>query len=119
MGLDLSLLIIDGDVSDTTYSHSMLACDRDRELFARIMDEDEKAATVEARFYSFRSREGDDESHYGVTTTTPYGEPLKWVFARDLRECFDSTDTLSEWNAAIRAFLKHLDPTTRVALFWH
>jgi len=120
VGLDLSLLVVDGDTPGVTYSHSMLACDHDGELFARVLHEEETGGTViEPTFHSFRSRDDTyEESHYGVTTETAYGEPLKWVFARDLVECFESSDGLSSWNAAVRAFLQHLHPTTRVALFW-
>lgn len=122
MSLDLTLLPFDHDETPTwAFSHSMLPVDVFVEAFsdALFKEEDSTGKLVPARFTTFYSRdEKYSEPHYGETQRTPYGEPLKFVLARDLVLCFDVTDDHTERNAAVLAYLKHLNPLTKIALYW-
>lgn len=119
MGLDLKLLPFDGDHHDLSFSHTVLTCDRNYDLFDQIQAlEETRGRLVPTGFSSYVSRdEKYEESHYGETKETPYGQPLREVEVEDLlpfrRLCAD-------WkNLAIWAYLEHLPPRTKVALFWH
>lgn len=118
MGLDLRLLPFDADVDVVTFSHTILSCERRRELFEELL----KLPSVEVpeRFYSFTSREAScGESHYGVTRDTPYGEPLDYVRVKDLLAYSDHEGVTDNGkNRAIWAYLKCLPPENKVALYW-
>lgn len=119
MGLDLTLLPFDGDHGDFCFSHTLLDCGRRRDLFDAIMETLHEVPVPDG-FQSYMSRDGDRDSHYGVTTTTPYGQPLGWVRAADLAQFSAHADVLDNYkNKAVWAYLGHLPPRTKVALYWH
>jgi hypothetical protein len=119
MGLDLSLLPFDCDHEDFAFSHTMLDCDRDDELFDALQAL--PSLRVIPNFTSFRCRDDDGDSHYGPTTVTPYGEPLTYVKTKDLlhHAALAVRNKGYGKNKAIWAYLACLDPQTKVALFWH
>ncbi len=121
MGLDLRLLPFDCDQGDFAYSHTMLDCDRGRELFAAIMGGAPGRAAVPDGFTSFSGRHGGcQEAGYGRTTTTPYGEPVEWVEVEDLLPFADHAEVKdSNRNRGIWAYLKELPKRTKIALYWH
>ena len=117
MGLDLRLLPFDCDNGDFAYSHTILSCDRDSQLFDAIRELNQLSVT--GRFYTFTGRqEGFEDVCYGNTQKTPYGEPVKFAIAGDLYRCFRNSGGTGV-NSAIRAYLQCLEPQTKVALYWH
>ena len=116
MGLDLTLLPFDGE----EFSHTMLFLDRaDFDPILKI--EKRLGKPVPEHFTSFYSRGKEySEPHYGVTTTTPYGELLEYVLIRDIIGAFkDLQDEGGEKNRAIYKYLLELSSNTKVALYWH
>lgn len=117
MGLDLKLLPFEAECGGICFSHTILTCDRDRDLFDRISKIPAKKVPRE-----FCSYLGDieckecEERHYGNTQKTPYGNPLTWVFAEELAALEEFVGPLR--NTAILAYLETLDPMTKVALYW-
>ena len=119
MGLDLTLLPFDGEISaDFAYSHTMLPMSGDESVFRAIG----KMGTqpVPMTFHSFTSRDGECEgAHYGQTWETPYGDPLTCVTARALLKVLAGLRVEGEHTLAAIAYLKERDPSTKVALYWH
>ncbi len=115
MGLDLCLLPFDGDSGNWAYSHTMLQCNRDSELFEKIQKL--KSIRVPPDFGTFHCRDDEyEQPHYGNTQETPYGEPVEYVLAHDLVKI--TPDDTGYVNKAVWAYLKELPPRTKVALFW-
>lgn len=119
MGLDLRLLPFDCDQGDFCFSHTMLSCERRRDLFDAIQDT-LKETPVPDTFISFQGRDEDGDTRYGKTSTTPYGDPLGWVTASDLLGFRRHVGVLDNYqNRAIWAYLEKLPLKTKVALYWH
>lgn len=120
MGLDLTLLPFDADYDELCFSHTVLSCDRNGQLFCEIMAL--PSEPVLEGFSSYMSNEvvGDfDGIHYGPTKTTPYGEQVTFVKARQLCKLQEIAGLVAYKNVAVWAYLQALDPETKVALFWH
>lgn len=119
MGLDLKLLPFDADHATIAFSHTVLNCERRRALFECLLD-NLNALPVPEEFRSYLSTDQDfEEHHYGVTTVTPYGEPLTWVEVEALLSYGDHVDVKGNYlNRAIWAYLGCLPPRTKVALYW-
>lgn len=126
MSLDLTLLPFDdgGDSRkpEWAYSHTMLPVDVVDDGFSEALLAEEEATgkNVPAYFgtYTSRNKEEYSEPHYGNTQQTPYSEPLKYVLVRELIPCFEATDDHSERNGAVLAYLRNLNPLTKIALYW-
>lgn len=119
MGLDLTLLPFDCDQGDFCFSHTMLDCERRRDLFEAIMERLHETP-VPGGFQSFMGRTEDGDTRYGATTKTPYGEPLGWVQAGDLVKIGPHVGVVdNHLNRAIWAYLKELPYQTKIALYWH
>lgn len=120
MGLDLKLLPFQAESEFVSFSHTILDCFRRRDLFEKIQGL--PSEPVPENFQSYLSRDHEDgyeDTHYGKTTHTPYGERLTWVYATDLVRLADHPDVLdNHWNRAIWRFLMELPNGTKVALFW-
>ena len=121
MGLDLRLLPFDADIEELSFSHTILDCLRRGELFDEILKiEEEHGLAVPDRFASFVGHGKDGEPCYGVTVTTPYGEPLLYTTAASLLTLKDREGVTDNYqNRAIWAYLAELPPATKVALYWH
>jgi hypothetical protein len=123
MGLDLSLLPVEAEFGDGTgFSHSVLALERRTGLFDAILDiEEREGAPVPGRFETFVCRDDRfEETHYGDTRETPYGEPLLWVRAASLAELRSHPEATDfPRNRAVFAYVDALPPDTKVALYWH
>ena len=124
MGVDLTLLPfeVNEEVEKTVcFSHSVLGVDRDRELFKKITElEEKKGIAVPFNFYSYLSSDGKyEEPHYGITTETPYGTPLNYLRVKDLLEFKAAIYSFDKRTKAVWAYLKQLPPKTKIALYWH
>ncbi len=121
MGLDLYLLPFDCDHNSIHFSHTILNCDKIYDLFDEIQEIEKKQGfDIPSDFTSYLCRDDKyEESHYGKTLDTPYGDPLKYIIVRDLIKIknhprnFESTK-----NKAIWAYLEQLPIETKVALYW-
>jgi hypothetical protein len=115
MGVDLRLLPFDSDQGDWAYSHTIINCGQDYDLFDKIKVL--ASMPVPPKFSSFCGRLANGDTGYGNTQTTPYGEPLTFVLAEHLVNVeHDEKDVLTR---AAWAYLKCLPPHTKVALYWH
>ena len=115
MGVDLRLLPFDAD-SSISFSHTILDCDRDYPMFDAIQELG--ALPAPKTFTSFSGR--CDKCHsicYGQTLEDPYGSPVLYVTASLLVSV--KHDQMSQKNRAIWAYLEHLAPSTKIALYWH
>ena len=109
MGVDLKLLPFDCDLEMLSFSHTVLNVVRDYALFDRIKEI--PAIRVPRDFTSYLSRDNAyEEPHYGDTTEDPYGDPVRYVLAGDLKAVCIPGPTGSYINA--------LSDDNKVALFW-
>lgn len=116
MGVDLRLLPFDADRGEFAYSHTILELGRDYALHEKIRKL--RSMPVPSGFTSFSGRGDDGDTCYGATIETPYGEPVEWVLAGELCAIeLEEGGTYIE--RAIWAYLSHLPPQTKVALYWH
>ncbi len=108
MGVDLSLLPFR---SSEKYCHEVLNVGRHYEHYDRV----DALPQVEChKFNAYVSREmGDhhDDTGYGPVTKTPYGEPVKYVLAKDLKKV--------ELPGPVGAFVAALNDDVKIALYWH
>lgn len=121
MGLDLSLLPFEADHERLSFSHSVLSVDRTeivRVVWESLRDAGE---TTPDHFSSYLCREGEiEETHYGVTTTDPYGNRVRCVSVEELLAFREHPGVYQDpRNRAVWAYLAELPEKTRVALFWH
>ena len=118
MSVDLILLPFDADIPHLSFSHTVLNCRQDYELFDVIEAvEKEKGRRVPDDFASYVSRDDKyEETHYGLTIETPYGLPVNEV---EVERLLEITAPKRGINAAIWAYLAALPARTKVALFWH
>ena len=122
MGVDLRLLPYDADWGTGAFSHTILSCERRRELWEDIAKL--PALPVDAKnFTCFASRKIDDpdaEDGYGRVYRDPYGEPMQYVTAQSLcRLSRKRAVRDNHTNRAIWAYLAQLPRQTKVALYWH
>jgi hypothetical protein len=119
MGLDLRLMPFE---EGAHFSHMLIDTERRSELYDVILALEEKwGRNVPERFSTFCGHdEKSEETCYGNTQETPYGEPLRYVLADKLAELHEHPAVQdNELNRAAWAFLRELGKTWRVALFWH
>lgn len=117
MGIDLNLLPFDGDWPNLAFSHTVLVCERHQDLFDVLVEL--PGEHVPKGFSSRLGRGPDGETTYGETQETPYGEPLLWVTASQLVAWSPHPGVQGNWrNRAIWAYLAHIPPQTKVALYW-
>lgn len=115
MGLDLRLLPFDADRDDLHFSHTILGCARDYDLFDAVHDvASERGLVVPSDFWTFLGMRGGEHG-YAVTTETPYGDPLRYVLAGDLKPL---TALAHRCNEAVWAYINALPDETKVALYW-
>jgi len=115
MGVDLRLLPFDVDHEGLCFSHTILSCDRDYDLWKSIESIPEHPVPVS--FTSFLGERKDGETIYGYTKIDPYGKPIHYVLAGDLSNIDYAIP--SRKNKAIWAYIGVLPPDTKVALYWH
>ena len=126
MGIDLRLLPFYnqdmGNEDTSAFSHSIIDIERRRELWPKI-EEIEKnfGHTVPKFFTSFCGRSKDwDDTCYGVTITTPYGLPLRYVYAKYLKSLKKHPAVKDNYkNRAAWAFIDKCPDDLKIALYWH
>ena len=116
MGLDLNLLpmYLGGQNDACNFSHSVIECKRDSDLFDEILKaEKDHGKLVPEGFVSYLSRADGKEPHYGETDQSPYGEKLKYMKAVDLQKAMRNHGHLPE-----SAYIAHLEADHKVVLYW-
>ena len=115
MGLDLPLLPYAWKgTGEPNFAHDVLDLPRRSVLFDAITAIVKKSGiAVEAGFNSYLSRDDAyEDTHYGETLETPYGDRVKWITAKALKN-------LVLLNGPQGAFIRALGDNHRVVLFWH
>lgn len=115
MSVDLTLLPFDGEDSNLAFSHTILNVYANYDLHDQIKKLPK--LDVPASFTSFYSRQESDYTQYGVTTEDCYGQPVKYTTVKELLTIKDKYWTCR--SVPVHAYLKCLEPDTKVALFWH
>lgn len=115
MGLDLYLLPFSSPPgTGLAFSHNVLDCGRDYEFFDALQHLPQ--TPVPRDFTSYLSRDDKyEESHYGSTLDTPYGEVLTYTLAGEIKPLTSDNPR----NGPVLAFIRALPDSTRVALYWH
>lgn len=118
MGVDLKLLPMQPGCNS---SRSILEVERRGMLWEPIGEiQNRHGRDVPQPFYSYASREGGGEPHYGDTQQTPYGDRVKMVKAKHLLTLSDHPAVQDNpLNRAVWAWLNAIEPETDIALFWH
>lgn len=123
MGVDLRLLIVDGDCASSEsrwgYSHSMLEVQRRRDLWPEISRLKSHELTI--TLYCYMSRDHRGEHCYGeLGATDPYGSKFMYVLAGELSNLSKNENVKdSAFNRGIWAMLAEIDPNTKIVLYWH
>jgi len=116
MGLDLKLLPMTFLRDNDAFSHTVLPVRRCTALFDELMDL--PSLQVPAEFSTYLSDDKEDDELTGNTQKTPYDEPLTYVRAHDLLRFKDHEGVRDFGNRGIWAYLEHLPPDSKVALYW-
>lgn len=120
MGVDLKLLPIDYDDGSWGFSHSIIRVERDYELFDQIRDLPKQGHPPE-NFTSYLSTIPSGsmrgESCYGPTKQDCYGCNLYCVRAGDFANIRLRRGT-SKQVRAVLAYVRALDPDTRIVPYW-
>ena len=120
MGLDLRIL--PQYDRDANFSHDLIDLHRDYNLFSLISNlESEKGREVPKEgIYSFiGEREEIEGTCYGTTVETPYGDMMKGVLSKDLKDVLSNYKTEDWKNKAFIAFLNELPDDLEIWLYWH
>lgn len=119
MSLQLTLLPFVPNESLTVIADSMLETDYDEELYKALMDlEKTEGEDCPTNLRTYVCREGG-EVHYGTTIKTPYGERLRCLRVGELAQLEEMRGVDVGINAAVWAYLGHLNYAYRIALYWH
>ncbi len=120
MGVDLRVLPQYAKEAD--FSHCLIELARCEQLFDLISKlENEKGIEVpEKGIYSFSGKdESFEETCYGRTIKTPYGDVMKGVLVRDLKKALIDFKTPYWRNRAFISFLREMPNDLIIWLFWH
>ena len=120
MSLDLRLLPQYNQNAD--FSHDIIGLQIDEELTA-IMQNLEKTGGREVPRRGINSFIGEEEGYegncYGKTTTTPYGEVMIGVLAKEMKKALIGYKPEGWKNKAALAFVNHLPDELEIWLYWH
>ena len=110
MGVDLRLLLFDCDLDGLHFSHTILDVRRDGNLWDVIDEFEQFPVPDDFTSFSCGNQEGCEETHYGNTAETPYGERLTYTTAKNLKG-------IALKPAAVAAYINALDDDAKVALY--
>jgi hypothetical protein len=117
VSLDLSLIPIEYEDSHMAFGHSLLRIDAGRWWYEALKDCNNEP--VPKDFATFRGPGKDGEPRYGNTQITPYGEKLRCMRVSEILTQIEIKSSMSSRDKAALSYLAHLDPDSRVALYWH
>jgi hypothetical protein len=120
MGLDLNLLV-SYSTSSPDFANTLISCGRDGKLFD-IIDETSKKYGIEIdnpiTSYTGSSEYYDDVC-FGDTYKTPYGDVIKGVKSKYLKDALRDYQPMSYANRAAISFIKELPDELIIYLYWH
>ena len=114
MGIDLRLLPIECESHSLCYSHTLLDCVRNYELHEVIKKLE--VVPIMRKITCFLATNNDGEPSYGDITQDAYGKDLTYVTSDLLSSIND--EHVNGRNVAVWAYLKSLQPNTKVVLYW-
>ncbi len=141
MSRNLTLLPFEG-FKESQFSHSILrlcgfsggwlCCELHNKLEDLTTKAEENKQFVPNHFSTYISMENDEsgceDAHYGVTKRNSYGDPLVYIFVRDLLELeelhkeyykYDGDFSIDKEKAlGTMAYIKTLPENRRIALYW-
>lgn len=120
MGLNLRILPQYSQNAD--FSHDIIDLHRDNDLFEIVSKLEETRGREVPRngINTFSGNiEGFEETCYGKTITTPYGDLMKGVLCKDLKSVLAGYKTDSWKNKGFIAFLNELPNDLEIWLYWH
>ena len=124
MGIDLRLLIVDGQMAACGFCHSMVSLKRDSRLFNAIILQPSEAVPLNYKLSAFCGAfvpdgSSKDETCYGEVGNDMYGDRLHWIRAEHLAKAFDTIDAMDWKNEAARGYIEALPPAVLIVLYWH
>lgn len=116
MGVDLTLMPL---IAPKYWAaHTCIDLARSNDLWSKIQEIPSTPAAKPLTCYRARSEDGG--TCYGDITETPYGEPITFVAAGELKKLRGHDDVIHNWmNEAAWAYLHHLPNHWPVVLYWH
>lgn len=111
MGVDLRLLPFDADFDGLHFSHTILNVRMDRDLWEAVDGVEQFPVPDDFMSFSCRNQEECEETHYGNTVETPYGERLTYTTAKNLKGMAFKPN-------AVAAYINALNDDVKVALYW-
>lgn len=114
MSVDLAFLIVRGAPPVVSFAHTIIEAGSDPGVHEKIKRLPDQPAPENFSTYLARNNEG--EPCYGKLTDDCYGRSLRMVRAGDLAKIKLRTE--SERIRAAMAYVRALDPDTRIVLFW-
>lgn len=118
MSLGLKLLPIDDDDHGSGFSHAVLTVDNARKWESALENVRLTAVPDSFNTYVCQDDTHDEETHYGNTQETPYGEPLRAARVEDILDCVDRLEDWRGRDAAAIGYLRACDPRMKIALYW-
>lgn len=116
MGVDLSLMPLIGQNFWT--SHELILLERDRDLWEEFIKV--RAIEIPQPLSCFVSILENKERGYGYLSDDPYGNPLKFTTAKELKKLRTHKNVQCHWkNRAIWAYLEHIPDDWQIILYWH
>jgi len=110
MGLDLRLLVAHGAKSEVAFT--IIECVREENGFFELVNEFQEQQGHDGEIRSYHS-----EDAWVDYDTDAYGYDLRYVLSEDLERVFRvSKDVI---NRGVRAYIKEINPKTRIFLYWH
>lgn len=122
MGVDLKLLVVDGDMGNSAFAHTMLEFGRNYDAHDKIREQSHPIPWKDFSSYVSRVPDGSmkGETCYGDVNEDCYGEKLKYVRADDFLKAVKSfLPNLSHRQMAAYVYLEAMPPETKIVLYWH
>jgi len=122
MGVDLKLFVANPGFNDARqqgYVHSYLEVGKNYDLY-HVIDGSSKTWRLSENS-DFHGHIGCNEPGYGRITTTPYGEMLTFISAKDLIDCIKKLRPEQTYQSLIAAlaYLEKLEPHRQIGLYFH
>ena len=119
MGIDLTLLPQYSRTAD--FSRDLIHCARDSKMFEIIGKLEKETGREIGRkgISTYIATNKDGEPCYGKTFKTPYGDIIKGVESKKLKEVLVEYKPCDWRNKAVISFLNELPHDLEVWLYWH
>lgn len=114
----ISLKLLPQANTSDNYSDTIISLS-DEPTFLKSLDVLQKQkGIITNSFNSYLSKNSDGEYCYGKTCVTEYGDAIKGVYVKDLKEFLEVTKPLNHRNKASMAYIKELPNGLIVWFYW-